>query len=476
MDNIGKSHGHLRFHTILNQKHLNHHEYEEKMLLTLSASNCSQFDITNYLSIIATPFEFFAILIGKTEKLNKNCFLLLDYFGKEKLAIKSLMAQLYRFLNIDDRFKTEAFTFVLPPSFILDMDSELKSRDFTASNHKWSLCFAKTNGQLIVSLILKIITDIMTVTADFSMTLVNREHFTRNDTFVEKSFKFTHDSQTYCRKAFTSIEQLCTLDFMDERGCIQCELELRNVSTAVSYPTYIPIVPTYNRSPSEIKSTSKTFLYGNYEWNVLIQPKLDSVGSTACLKFYMQRLTGLDHLCRIAYRFKLINGTYVHDSGIIEQYSDINGNSNSYRMDKIRDLLQTTGKFTVKLDMLKILSVFPVSIGSCVSNNTGAFGSVITQPTTFTDRDKQTWMMESYVDEDCFILRLFYVDINNIPHGYVRLMSFNISVRHQTNGPVYVLKKPIIKYYHKKETDDGLEITTTIDVNDVGFFVVFFLL
>jgi len=46
-------------------------------------------------------------------------------------------------------------------------------------------------------------------------------------------------------------------------------------------------------------------------------------------------------------------------------------------------------------------------------------------------------------------------------------LSFNISIRHQQNGSVYVFKKPVIKYYYKMESDDGLEISTTVDVNEV---------
>ena len=33
-------------------------------------------------------------------------------------------------------------------------------------------------------------------------------------------------------------------------------------------------------------------------------------------------------------------------------------------------------------------------------------------------------------------------------------------------------KKPVIKYYYKRESDDGLEITTTVDVNEVTRLVI----
>ena len=385
------------------------------------------------------------------------------------------MAQLFRFLFTDDRNKSEVFTFMIPSAFVLDTSGELKSRDFTCANLKWSLSFVKSQGQLSSYLTLKSMHENMLVTADYSITLINREHFTRNETFAEKQCKFTSGAASQQgRKSFASIDSLCSLDFMDERGSIQCELELKNINVNYTYEAQIAPTPasTYNRNnpnnPSgqqDAKYVSGTFAFGNYEWNICIQPKLDSMGHITCLKFYMCRLSALDHLCRISYRYKLINGAFVHDSGVIEQYSDMNGASNSYRMDKVKELLQVSGKFVARLDLIKVNSVFPVVLYPFAD---------APQPAQFYDRDRQAWMMDSYIEENCFILRLFYTDINNIPSGYVRVLSFNLSVRHQQTGLVYVFKKPVIKYYYKRESDDGLEITTTVDVNEVCLLFLLF--
>lgn len=413
--------------------------------------------------------ERFIPIRFKDTEINKRIRLIIFHYNLLKSAIlfyqlivfsSVIMAQLFRFLFTDDRNRSEVFTFMIPSSFVLDSDTELKSRDFTSANQKWSLSFIKNSGQLSSFLTLKSVHEGMTVTADYGITLINREHFTRNESFSEKNSKFTNENPSQGRKAFVSIEALCTLDFMDERGNIQCELELKNVSTAFSYDQQIPPTPSYNRNPSELKYVSEPFAFGNYEWNICIQPKLDSMGAITCLKFYLCRLTSLDHLCRITYRYKFINGGFVHDSGIIEQYSDINGASNSYRMDKIKELLQISGKFVVRLDLVKVNSVFPIMLYPFAHSP---------QSVHFYDRDRQGWAMDSYIDDNSFILRLFYSDINNIPSGYVRVLSFNISVRHHQTGPIYVFKKPIIKYYYKREADDGLEITTTIDVNEVRF-------
>jgi hypothetical protein len=117
----------------------------------------------------------------------------------------------------------------------------------------------------------------------------------------------------------------------------------------------------------------------------------------------------------------------------------------------------------IRIDLIKVNSVFPIMLYPFAQ---------APAPVHFYDRDRQAWMMDSYIEDNCFILRLFYTDINNIPSGYVRVLSFNISVRHHQTGPVYVFKKPIIKYYYKRESDDGLEITTTIDINEVSLSII----
>jgi hypothetical protein len=381
------------------------------------------------------------------------------------LLLLNRMAQLFRYLFTDDRQKSEVFTFMMPSNFILDTDTDLKSRDFTASSQKWSLSFFKNNGTINAFLTLKSALEGMCVQAEYGITLVNREHFTKNETFIEKNAKFTFDNSIQGRKGFATIEALCTLDFMDERGNIQCELEIKNVNTQFICDMLISPSSFGRQNPNDLKFVTGSFVYGNYEWNICIQPKLDNQGGISYLKFYLCRLSSLDHLCRVSFRYKLTNGNYNHDSGLIEQYSDINGASNSYRLDKARELLQANnGKFNIRLELIKINSIFPIILYPLAE---------MPQPVQFYDRDRQAWLMESCIEDNCFILRLFYSDINNIPSGYVRVVSFNISVRHQQTGPSYVFKKPVIKYYYKRDSDDGLEITTTVDVNEVYKFYYF---
>jgi len=90
-------------------------------------------------------------------------------------------------------------------------------------------------------------------------------------------------------------------------------------------------------------------------------------------------------------------------------------------------------------------------------------------PVSFLDKDQQAWTVEAYIEEQCFIIRLYYSDIFKIPVDYVRSICFNITVRNHRDTKITtsVFPKPVTKYYAQKDSDEGLEISTTLDVDEV---------
>jgi hypothetical protein len=215
------------------------------------------------------------------------------------------------------------------------------------------------------------------MTLDLSVTLLCREHFTRNESFTEKNCKFTNKVTLHGRKSFTSVNRLCSVDFMDERGNIQCELEIKNLTmfyiTEIQLPQQL-INPQYahvvqsttTRQPLDAKIETPSFYYSNYEWCVVIQPKLDSVGQLGHFRLFIQRLTPCDHSVKLTYRVKLTAGTYTwdpnqekksNDSNTYEiNYTDIHGLCRPYRIDRVRELLQANGKFTLTVELKDAVS------------------------------------------------------------------------------------------------------------------------
>ncbi|CAF1678149.1 unnamed protein product, partial [Adineta ricciae] len=286
------------------------------------------------------------------------------------------------------------------------------------------------------------------------------------------------------RKSFTSINRLCSVDFMDERGNIQCELEIKNL--VVSYlteiqlppqlinPQYAHVIqPTQSRQPLDAQIGTPSFFYSNYEWCVVIQPKLDSVGQLGHFRLFIQRLTSCDHSVKLTYRVKITAGSYTwdpnqekkatnpNDSNPYEvNYTDIHGLCRPYRIDRIRELLQTNGKFTLTVELKDAVTVFPIIVNPFAPNPI---------PVSFLDKDQQAWTVEAYIEEQCFIIRLYYSDIFKIPVNYLRSICFNITVRNHrdTKTTTSVFQKPVTKYYSQKDSDEGLEISTTLDVEEL---------
>lgn len=395
------------------------------------------------------------------------------------------MAHFTRFVSFEDKFNTNLFTFILPSTFLLGSEEKLITREFFSRNIPFALTFVKNNDQLNAFLLHRSRdTEALEMTLDLSVTLLCREHFTRNESFTEKNCKFTNKVTLHGRKSFTSINRLCSVDFMDERGNIQCELEIKNL--VVSYitevqfppqlvnPQYAHVVqPQGNQRPLDAKIETASFYYSNYEWCVIIQPKLDSVGQLGHFRMFVQRLTSCEHSVKLTYRAKITAGTFTWDSGQEKKlanpndsnlyeinYTDINGLCRPFRIDRVRELIQTNGKFTLTIELKDAVIVFPIIVDPFVPNPV---------PVPFLDKDQQAWTVEAYIEEQCFIIRLYYSDIFKIPLNYVRAICFNITVRNHrdTKTTTSVFQKPVTKYYSQKDSDEGLEISTTLDVEEL---------
>ncbi|CAF0777583.1 unnamed protein product [Adineta steineri] len=396
------------------------------------------------------------------------------------------MAHFTRFVLFEDKFNTNLFTFIVPSSFLLGTEEKLTTREFICRHVPFALTFVKNGDQINAFLLHRSRdTERLEMTLDLSITLLCREHFTRNETFTEKNCKFTNKVTLHGRKSFTSVNRLCSVEYMDERGNIQCELEIKNLS--ISYiteaqltpqlinPQYAHVAqPTHNRQPIDAKIETPSFFYSNYEWSLVIQPKLDSVGQLGYIRMYLQRLTSCEYSVKISYRVKLTAGTYTwdsyqerkqanpSDSNTYEiNYTDVHGLCRPFRIDRVRELLQADGKFTLNVELKDAVTVIPIIVDPFAPNPI---------PVPFLDKDQQAWTVEAYIEEQCFIIRLYYSDIFKIPTDYIRSICFNITVRNfdDTKITTSVFPKPVTKYYSQKESDEGLEISTTLDVDELN--------
>ena len=71
----------------------------------------------------------------------------------------------------------------------------------------------------------------MTCSIDFSFTMVNKEHFSKNESIIEKIVEFTAEKPTHGRKTFIGISDLNNRQFRHKNDCFLLELELRSIKT-----------------------------------------------------------------------------------------------------------------------------------------------------------------------------------------------------------------------------------------------------
>ncbi|KAI0225692.1 hypothetical protein LSAT2_023559 [Lamellibrachia satsuma] len=165
------------------------------------------------------------------------------------------MARLLRFIRLDDSFDTQVFTFALPESLpCLDSAAtgsaagDFISRDFNYGHQRWRVTFARTSSHIGASLTLAHVTTGMTCVVDFNFTMVNREHFTKNDVYSERSCQFTAESPVHARRTFVALSDLRQRGFKQDNGQYTVELEMRNVKNTFeqvgSRVSKLPNIPT----------------------------------------------------------------------------------------------------------------------------------------------------------------------------------------------------------------------------------------
>lgn len=107
------------------------------------------------------------------------------------------MALLYRFTKLNDRHNTGIFTFIVTRSVTRDLHRDATTKDFYYGYHRWAISFTRANDKALgVYLILRNPSPSTKCFVNFTLTLLNREHFSRNEQHTEKQCEFTVDRTT----------------------------------------------------------------------------------------------------------------------------------------------------------------------------------------------------------------------------------------------------------------------------------------
>lgn len=359
------------------------------------------------------------------------------------------MALLYRFVKIQDRSNTHVFTFVVTKSVTRDLERDVTSKEFMCGYQKWAITFSRTDKVLGVFLVWRNPSEGMRVYVDFAFTILNREHFSMNESFSGKQIKFTFESPAHGNRNYIPVNDLYSRNFTDTNGEFQLELTLGNVRTIYETHFRLPhsffgALGTQNQAeplPGPVKQLdqSKTahklestyFAFGGFDWNIMIYyDNTPNPHEFDKVSFYLNRLTGFDHQCRIRYIVNLGEGEKSMDSGVMENVSDTNGKVHGWHPRvKFVDLVRK-GAIKVRVEMIaaNTISEITFSFKASASTSPGVYPrglqteSLIASPPIAQcyDRDKQGWTVKTDCHSDMVRLYMVYKDIHNVPRNHLR--------------------------------------------------------
>ncbi|XP_050442490.1 uncharacterized protein LOC126846747 [Adelges cooleyi] len=420
------------------------------------------------------------------------------------------MALLYRLVKLPDRVQTHVFTFVVTKSVTRDPDRDVTSKEFACGHQKWSITFSRTEKMLGAYLVWKTASESVRVYVDFTFTILNREHFSVNESFAGKQVKFTTDCPAQGNRNYIPVSDLYGRNFTDANGEFQLELSIGNVRTLYDTEFRVPASLTSRllhhhhqiqnhhnsaasnalqhqygtASPRGAKCKLETtyFTFGGFDWNLALYPH--GVKDASCtstegrVSVYLNRCTGFDHQCRVRYMLVLGDGAKRLDSGVLDDVSDSDGKSYGWHPRYKFSELVVKGTIRVHLEMVlantlsEVISSIVVSGGHGMSSS--STGSVVASPTKTQcyDRDKHAWSIRSDCQSETVRLHMVYKDIQNVPRNHLRYVCWTAYLLryHGKTGhvePVPLPGAPFSHYYATDATDEGIIMETDINVKEL---------
>lgn len=109
--------------------------------------------------------------------------------------------------------------------------------------NRWAITFSRAGNVLGVYLVWRNPSEGLRVYIDFAFTLLNREHFSANETFSGRQIKFTFDSPAQGNRRYIPVDDLYDRNFTDANGEFQLELTVSNPRTIYETELRIPLAP-----------------------------------------------------------------------------------------------------------------------------------------------------------------------------------------------------------------------------------------
>ncbi|GBM85282.1 hypothetical protein AVEN_46219-1 [Araneus ventricosus] len=378
------------------------------------------------------------------------------------------MALLYRFTRAKDRAGTGIFTFIVTRSVTRDFHRDATTKEFTFGYHRWVVSFNRSDSKMLgVHLILRNASAGTRCYVDYTFSLLNREHFSKNEIFFEKQCRFNADQPAQGPAKWILMSELHSRKFSDENGEFLMDLTMSNPLTVYEVDVRMSHLP-FGHHHKLSNAETPYFAFGGFEWNIGIHPQgiPEDQETSNRPKILLNRLTGFDHAVRVQYRIVLGDADRVFDSGVLCQISDVTGKIRGFPLKcGIADLLHR-GILRIYVEMMFANAISEVLIP--LQNRDPSD----TTPNCY-DREKHAWLAEGDIEGECLKLKLFCSDLHHVPRNHLRYVSWNAYVvRNESNEAtkeknMIVLNAPHWNYYIQEGVDMGIVMETDIPVSVV---------
>nr|KAG5709012.1 hypothetical protein BaRGS_004651 [Batillaria attramentaria] len=351
---------------------------------------------------------------------------------------------------------------MVPGKVLREFSPDVISKDFVYGYQRWNVSFVRSERHIGAFLKLQTPSQGLRCRLDFSFTIINKEHFTKNVTFIEKSCEFTPETTVFGRKTFAETEDLLARNFLQDSGDLLLELEMRNIHNIYECFMRVPKEPhtgnnRHGYSTDRLESTY--FLFGLSDWSVSLFPDSSSTEADGSVAVQLQRHSSFDHLCCVRYRVILGDeGTF--DSGDLEQILDTSGIGEPFTVGaSVSRLSRGRSTLRVKVEMISVVYVSEASVSALSRSKNRAH---------LYDRDKQAWMLEADTSGKNLCFKLYYTDISHVPRKFSRYVSWHLRLLTRGNSrAARPLNGPFNKYYVQQELDEGFTMKTDIPVEEV---------
>ncbi|XP_070575467.1 uncharacterized protein [Ptychodera flava] len=378
--------------------------------------------------------------------------------GCNKNGPEEEVAELHRFLSLDDKLDTQIFTFLLANPFDHNFE-KVQSREFAYANNRWRLSIVKAEHNLHFYLQLLEATDGLVCSLDYAFSVLNRGDYARNETFSESGCQFTKRASSHGRRSMISRDEILHDGYLDENHQLLVELTVKDATT--TFECEIDM-----RQSSDVRFPRHQSSYlslAGFDWNVSVYPNGDWADHEGRVMVNLNRLTQFNHFCRVRYRITIgdDSDTKCYTTDTLDDTFDFGGDGHGFQLydDLERYMQDDRLKIVVEFLQLSVIRETKIYVFEDEAEKNQVY---------FVDLEKQTWCIESDVTKKNLRFRLHYIDQYRLPNNYARYLRWDVVVVGEAGQRKRALEGPFSEYFARRSDETACEMVTELPVKELA--------